>query len=210
MTEPQPRAADMWDARFAGEDYFYGTLPNDFLVAEAHRFGPGARVLLLGEGEGRNAVFLASRGCVVTAVDASAVGLGKAQRLAERAGVTITTLVVDLNEWSIPAGAWDGIVSIWCHLPPSLRARVHREVVTGLADGGTYLLEAYHPRQLALRTGGPSDVRLLVTADLLRSELAGLTFERVEELERVVAEGTGHRGPSAVVQLVAPRHRRDS
>ena len=58
----------MWDERYSSDDYVYGTAPNDFLVSVADRL-PGGRVLCLGEGEGRNAVWLAQRGLEVTAVD---------------------------------------------------------------------------------------------------------------------------------------------
>lgn len=210
-SDPQPNivppalAAQQWDARFAGEEFFYGKSPNDFLVEQRELFPAGARVLLLGEGEGRNACFLARHGCRVTAVDASAVGLGKARALAAEQGVSIETIVADLNEWHLAEGAWDGIVSIWCHLPPALRGRVHAEAVRGLAPGGVFLLEAYTPRQLEFRTGGPPEVRLLVTAADARAELEGLDLVRVSEHDRDVAEGVGHRGRSAVLQVIARR-----
>ena len=53
----------MWNERFASPDYVYGTAPNDFLAEHAGLLtGP---VLSLCEGEGRNGVFLASRGLEV-------------------------------------------------------------------------------------------------------------------------------------------------
>ncbi len=150
-------------------------------------------------------MYLATLGCAVTSVDASPVGLAKAQRLARDRGVTIETVVADLAEFAIAPSSWDGIVSIFCHLPPALRRAVHAAVVRGLRPGGVFVLEAYTPRQLEFGTGGPSDPALMPTLDLLRDELAGLDFEHAVECERPVREGAFHDGLSAVVQVRARR-----
>lgn len=191
----------MWDERYAQPGYAYGTEPNDFLVEVADRIPAGA-VLCLAEGQGRNGVFLASRGFDVTGVDASPVGLAKAQTLAEERGVTLRTTVADLAEYTIEPEAWSGIVSIFCHLPPPLRRAVHAGVVRGLRPGGVFVLEAYTPDQLSLGTGGPPVRELLVTLDALRVELAGLNFEIAREVQREIHEGRLHDGPSAVVQVL--------
>ena len=192
----------MWDERYASPDYVYGTEPNDFLASVASRI-PEGRVLSIADGEGRNGVYLATLGHDVTSVDASAVGLAKAQQLAASRGVYITTTVADLAEYPIAAGAWQGIVSIFCHLPPPLRRMVHADVVRGLAPGGVYVLEGYTLDQLRHGTGGPSSADLLLTLEAVRAELAGLEFLHAVELERDVQEGAFHSGRSAVVQVVA-------
>jgi len=192
----------MWDERYDTPGYIYGTEPNTFLATVASRI-PRGRVLSLADGEGRNGVFLATLGYDVTSVDASPVGLAKAQKLAGAQEVKITTLLADLAEYSIGVGTWAGIVSIFCHLPPRLRRRVHAGVVQGLVPGGLFVLEAYSPDQLRHGTGGPSDAELLPTLELLRSELSGLDFLHGVEVERDVREGTLHQGRSAVVQVVA-------
>lgn len=192
----------MWDQRYSEPDYAFGTEPNDFLRSVADQLDAG-RVLSLGEGEGRNAVWLAQRGLQVTAVDSSAVGLDKARRLAQERGVEIETRHVDLSDFPIEPEAWDGIVSIFCHLPPALRRRVHRQVVQGLRTGGTLVLEAYTPEQLAFGTGGPPVAELMMDLPSLRAELAGLEFRHAQGLQREVREGRYHTGLAAVVQLVA-------
>ena len=136
-------------------------------------------------------------------MDASPVGVAKALRLAESRGVELTARVEDLNDWTIPPSAWEGIVSIFCHLPPALRGRVHAGVVEGLVPGGIFVLESYAVRQLEFGTGGPSSADMLLTPELAREELSGLEFLHLEELERDVQEGTFHQGRSAVVQVVA-------
>ncbi|QQR41795.1 class I SAM-dependent methyltransferase [Myxococcus xanthus] len=202
MAEQPPDAAAQWDARFSHPAYVYGTQPNDFLVEMASRLPPGGRVLSLGEGEGRNAVYLASLGHAVTAVDASSVGLQKAKQLADERGVNIETHVSDLAHFTFAPEAWDAAIVIFCHLPPALRRRVHGALVKSLRPGGLVLLEAYTPAQLGFRTGGPPVEELLYTAEALREDFAGLELPVLRELTREVREGTLHTGRAAVVQLV--------
>ena len=192
----------MWDARYSSLDYAYGSEPNDFLAAVASRIPPG-RVLSLADGEGRNGVFLSTLGYDVTSVDASSVGLAKAQRLAAARTVQISTIVADLADYAIAPESWEGIVSIFCHLPPPLRRRVHDQVVRGLAPGGLFVLEGYSVQQLRHGTGGPSSVELLLTLDTLCAELAGLDLLHAVEIERDIHEGALHDGRSAVVQVIA-------
>lgn len=192
----------MWDQRYNTPEYIYGKTPNDFLVEMIDRI-PKGEVLSLAEGEGRNGVYLAQQGCRVTGVDSSEVALQKARALAAERGMEITTLHQDLSELTIKSAAWDAVVSIFCHLPAPLRASLHRQVVQGLRPGGCLVLEAYTPRQLEFKTGGPPTIELMMNLESLREELAGLDFEYAREIERDIHEGSYHNGRSAVVQVVA-------
>ncbi|WP_018174802.1 MULTISPECIES: bifunctional 2-polyprenyl-6-hydroxyphenol methylase/3-demethylubiquinol 3-O-methyltransferase UbiG [unclassified Thioalkalivibrio] len=192
----------MWDERYATDEYVYGTRPNDFLAEQISGVPPG-KALCLAEGEGRNAVFLAERGFGVLAVDSSSVGLEKAERLATQRHVAIRTEVADLTDYSIQPNRWDLVVSIFCHLPPDTRRRLHREAVAGLRPGGRFILEGYTPAQLALGTGGPPTEALMMNLPELRDELTGLEFIHAVEVERDVVEGVFHTGRGAVVQIHA-------
>lgn len=191
-----------WDERYGGDTFFYGTDPSDFLREHAHRLPAGGEVLCLAEGEGRNAVFLAGRGLRVTGVDASARGLDKARRLAADRGVAIDTVVADLGTWDLGDARWDAVVSIWAHLPEAVRAGLHPRIARAVRPGGLLVLEHYHPRQIAYRTGGPSDPTMMTT--LAELDAAFFGWERVHafEGERVVQEGEGHGGLSFVTQVV--------
>ena len=162
-------------------------------------------MLCLGEGEGRNAVFLAGLGHRIVAVDQSAVGLAKARQLAESRGLAIETVQADLAEFVIGPSAWAGIISVFSHLPSSIRAPLHRAAAAGLRPGGVFVLEAYTPAQVGRGTGGPQDPDMTPTLAGLRVELAGLEFEHAAELERDVVEGRYHTGVASVVQLVGRR-----
>jgi len=194
----------MWNERYSQPGYIYGTKPNDFLVSMSGAIPPG-RVLCLAEGEGRNAVFLASCGYEVVAVDSSEVGLEKAQQLAVEQGVTITTVLADLRDYPIEPASWEGIVSIFCHLPRELRVPLHSAVVRGLKPGGVFILEGFTPQQLGRGTGGPPNVELLMSLADLRTELAGLKMVHACEIEREVVEGSYHSGLASVVQIVGAR-----
>lgn len=197
-------APPMWNERYREAGFAYGTEPNEFLVENAERYlPPGGEVLCLAEGEGRNAVYLATLGFRVTGVDGSSVGLEKARDLAARRGVSIDTVVADLADYDLGRARWDGVVSIWCHLPPPLRRRVHGAVADALRPGGVLLLEAYTPEQLTFKTGGPPVAEMMMTLDGLREELTGLDLLEGVEKHRTIHEGAYHDGMSAVVQVVA-------
>lgn len=116
--------------------------------------------------------------------------------------MVIETRVADLNDFDLGDQAWDGIVSVWCHLPSALRRKVHLGCQRALKTGGLFLLEAYRPAQIERETGGPKDVDMLPTLELLGQELSSLRPVLAQELDREVQEGPGHTGPSAVVQWI--------
>ncbi|HLP28162.1 MAG TPA: class I SAM-dependent methyltransferase [Candidatus Didemnitutus sp.] len=196
---------DQWNLRYSTSEYVYGTEPNDVLRELEPQLLRGSKILCLADGEGRNGVFLAERGHSVTSVDASVIGLEKAQQLALERGVEIKTVVADLAEFDLGTGQWDAIVSIFCHVPPPLRAKIHSQVSRALRKGGVFLLEAYTPDQLQHHTGGPPFAELMMSETLLRSELTGMEFEFCEEREREIQEGALHNGISSVVQCFARR-----
>jgi hypothetical protein len=117
--------------------------------------------------------------------------------------VLVNTIVADLNNYKIAENFWDGIISIWCHLPSQLRSKVHSQCVAGLKKDGLFILEAYNPLQLEYKTGGPSNLDLLMTIQSLKEELHGLKFSILNETLREIHEGPGHNGMSAVVQALA-------
>jgi SAM-dependent methyltransferase len=194
----------MWDERYGTEEYAYGTTPNRFLEENVNSI-PKGKILSLAEGEGRNAVFLARQGYSVTAVDASLVGLNKARKLAEANAVSVEFIHADLADYGLGENKWDGIVSIFCPLPSSLRKRLYKKVEAGLRRNGVFLLEAYTPSQLKHGTGGGNSLDVMQSAKTLSLELAGLKFKHLVELERDVIEGTYHTGIGSVVQAIATK-----
>ena len=195
---------DFWNEKYANTDYAYGTEPNEFLVSAVAKLKRG-ETLSLAEGEGRNAVWLAQQGFTVSSIEQSEKGVAKTLRLALQRGVIVMAERGELETFNIQPNSWDLMVSIYAHTPQELRRKLHRQVVAGLKPGGVFILEAYTPAQIPNNTGGPKDASLMPTAELLRSELHGLVFDHLEEIERDVVEGSLHTGTAHVVHLVAHR-----
>ena len=191
-----------WDTRYNTEEYVFGKRPNRFLIDCTAGLTPG-KVLCLGEGEGRNAVYLASIGWEVTAVDISPYGIKKAQLLARQRGVKITTLTADLNDYSIEPNAWDLIITFFVHIPAVERARMHRKVITGLRPGGMYVLEGYSPEMVRFGDRGPKEVPQRYHPEVIRAELEGLELRTVREVDRLLDEAEPEQGWVAVTQLLA-------
>jgi SAM-dependent methyltransferase len=190
-----------WNERYKTTEYLYGTEANAFLVENAHLLcGP---VLSLSEGEGRNAVFLASRGLHVLGVDCSEVGLKKAQSLAKAHGVVIETEVADLAEFKPEERHFGSVVSISAHLPGSIRNKLYPLIEKALKPNGIFILEAYSESQLTKETGGPKDIDMLMSIEKLRQEFPNLKPILAREIDREVSEGEGHTGIASVVQYIA-------
>lgn len=205
---PAQRLQAFWNERYAGEAFAYGTEPNRFLVQHAGTLRPGAAVLCLADGEGRNGVWLARQGAAVTSMDLAGAGLAKAQRLAAQAGVSITTVQADVTAADMGLACWDLVVSIFLHLPAGPRRALHRRVVAALKPGGRYVFEAYGPGQPALGTGGPEEAALLpALAEVLADfeGVPGLAVRHRLHGVRPVHEGPLHHGDGEVVQLVVQR-----
>lgn len=199
--------AEHWDQRYAHPNYFYGYRPNDFLKEQARFLRPASRVLCLGDGEGRNGVYLAGLGHRVVSLDFSRAGLDKAEALAAEKGVEIETWHVDLADWvrhPDPVEPWDAVVSVFLHLPSQLRRDVAEAATRQSRPGATLIFEAYTPAQLALGTGGPKDPDLLIKRDEVAEDWQGWRLD-VRLLERRIFEGMAHQGLSSVVQALGLR-----
>lgn len=190
-----------WNKRYANDAYLYGTAPNIFLTEHCNLLsGP---VLSLSEGEGRNAVFLASHGLDVLGVDISTVALEKANRLAKLRGVKIKTKVADLADFEPETNHYASVVSISAHLPSAVRNKIYPLIEKSLKHNGIIILEAYSENQLLRDTGGPKDADMLMTVDKINREFQNLEPLLLREVEREVSEGEGHTGIASVVQFIA-------
>lgn len=194
---------NIWDQRYAGEEYFYGTEPNAFLVSQANRLQPGMKCLAVADGEGRNGVWLAEQGLDVLSVDASPVAQAKAQKLAQARGVQMRFGQVDLLQWAGDE-SYDVVAAIFIQfVGPDLRAQQFTNLKQHLKPGGLLLLQGYTPKQLEYKTGGPSQIENLYTAPMLRELCADLEILHLAEYDSVIREGMGHSGMSALIDLVA-------
>ena len=201
---PFADAAATWNARFQDKDYIFGTEPNAYLRQHAGVLPAGGRVLCVADGEGRNSVWLAQQGFVVEAFDISDVGVAKARKLADSAGVTVHYAVSDCDGWSWPEDTYDGVAAIFIQFAdPAMRERLFARMVRALKPGGILILQGYTPKQLEYKTGGPPLVSHLYTEAMLREAFAGMEILELREYEDALTEGKQHFGRSALVGIVA-------
>ncbi len=184
--------SDFWDARYAAaaasDDTVWSLEPNAWIAATVGDLTPGTAVDL-GAGEGRNALWLASLGWRVTAVDFSAVGLETGRRRAESLGLEVTWVTADATTWVAPHPV-DLVVMAYLQLPVAAFAAAVARATESLAAGGTLALISHDRDNLTRGVGGPQDPAMLTTVDELTAAASGLAIDRCEQFERVTAAGT--------------------
>jgi cyclopropane fatty-acyl-phospholipid synthase-like methyltransferase len=193
---------DFWEQRYSEKGWAYGTEPNHFLSNQSARLKPGMKALVVGDGEGRNGVWLAQQGLDVLSVDYSAAGLRKARELATAKGTRLDTECVDLTHWRWPVATYDVVVSVYLHFAPEVRTAMHRAMLQALKPGGVLILEAFNKNQLQYKSGGPSVAAMLYSSDELRADFSGAHIEVLDETIAELNEGKYHVGPGAVLRVV--------
>jgi SAM-dependent methyltransferase len=194
---------NFWNQRYDEPDFAYGTQPNAFFAQMIDTLPPG-RLLLPGEGEGRQAVYAANRGWEVVAVDYSEAGREKALRLAAEQGVDFSYTIADLSTYA-PEGAFDLVAMIFLHLPPTIRSAVHSKLAAALRPGGHLLAEVFRPEQLGRDSGGPKKLEMLYDEASLRADFPGFTWQQFEACEVELDEGPYHQGKAAVWRLLGEK-----
>ncbi|PZW47035.1 methyltransferase family protein [Humitalea rosea] len=197
--------AGAWDRRYAVPEFLFGTEPNLYLRSLTHRLRPGMRALAIGDGEGRNAAWLAGLGLEVTAVDWSAEGQAKAAALAASRGVAPRFVQADLTLWDWPVGAFDLLAWVFVHLPPADRAVAAAGAAAALAPGGLLALEGFSPAGTGRRAGGPKDASLLWTRAEVERLFPGLEVLELLEGAVLLDEGPKHQGLAEVVRALLRR-----
>ncbi len=191
-----------WDQRYQTKDYVYGTGANGFFKKFIDARPPG-RILLPGEGEGRNAVYAATKGWSVDAFDFSEQGRQKALRLAAQNGVEIEYAIADGSNYSAPPGRYDAVAMIYFHLHKNMRKEIHKTLLKSLKSGGHVVIEAFTPGQLKYNSGGPQNIDMLYTAKALADDFAEADILLNRELEIPPSAGDAHQGRGRVMRFVA-------
>ena len=196
---------EFWDKRYSEARFAYGTKPNLYLVSKSKLLKPGMTVLAIGDGEGRNGIWLAEQGMAVTIIDQSEIGLNKARHLAAEKSVVIQTICEDLVSWEWPVNTYDAIISVFVHFGPTERPTVHKYIVDALKPGGWLIMQSFHKDQINRNSGGPKNVDMLYTTEMLAGDFSGLRIEELEEAEVDLEEGVYHHGTAAVINLLAQK-----
>lgn len=191
-----------WDERYTGGEFQFGSTPNDHLRAQYWRFRPGMTALAVGDGEGRNGVWLAQQGLTVTSLDWSAIGVAKARDFAAVQGVAVDAQQADVTHWDWPEAGFDLIAWIYLHLPPADRAIATAASIHALKPGGLLVLECFSPAQEGRRSGGPKMPELLWSRAIIEREFAALEVLELTEGAVRLDEGPRHQGLAEVVRCV--------
>jgi SAM-dependent methyltransferase len=194
----------MWEKRFSTPEYLFGTEPAEFVRREAVRLAPASEILCLADGEGRNSVHLARLGHRCTAMEFAPSAIAKGRALAKSHGVDVSFVQADIRDWDWQSERFDAVMAIFIQFAdPDLRDDIFAGTIRTLRPGGLIFVHGYTPAQLEFDTGGPPQAENLYTAECLTRAFLGMEILRLREYEATLEEGCGHRGRSALVDLIA-------
>jgi SAM-dependent methyltransferase len=173
---------DLWNARYQERGAVWGVGPNQYVADRVSGLTP-RRVLDLGSGQGRNAIWMAQQGHEVTAIDISDVATQQGRELAAEIGVVVTFIAADLATWEPDPEEFDLVVLAYMQAPAAGRKAIHAKAVRALAPGGRVLVVAHHRDNLEHGYGGPPMLEVLFDETELADDFAAL---EIIENERVI------------------------
>jgi hypothetical protein len=194
--------SNFWDERYSAEEYIYGTEPNQFFKEQLQKINPAGKLLLPGEGEGRNAVFAAKLRWTVDAVDQSSVAKMKALQLAKLNEVKINYLNVDLGKFIPQKNFYDCAAIIFVHLPSEIRFGFYRKIIESIKPEGKIILELFSKNQLGKDSGGPQDINMLSSIEEIKNNFMDLNTIILKEENIFIEEGAKHSGEASVIRFV--------
>ena len=176
---------DLWNDRYRQKGSVWGAGPNQFVARHLSGLTP-RRVLDLGAGQGRNAVWLAQQGHNVTAVDISDVAVAQAREIALAAGVEANFVAADVLRWDPDPEAFDLVLLSYLQAPEPQRKILHEKAARALAPGGRLFLIAHHLDNLERGVGGPQRPEFLFTESMVAADFPGLIIEENATVARHV------------------------
>lgn len=194
-------SSEQWNKRYSAEEFVYGKQPNDFLKSYIDS-APQGKILLPGEGEGRNAIYAAQKGWIVDAFDSSKTAMEKALRFAREMNVKINYTTEDLLFCNPKTDYYNAVGVFFLHLPRQQRRILSFKMWESLRGGGKMVMEVFSKDQMNFKSGGPDISELLYTEQEIMNDFPCFKFELLETIERDLNEGTLHRGKSSVIRFV--------
>jgi 2-polyprenyl-3-methyl-5-hydroxy-6-metoxy-1,4-benzoquinol methylase len=195
---------EFWNNRYAEKDFAYGTEPNDFLKDELEKL-PAGKILFVCEGEGRNAVFAAKQNWIVEAFDLSKEGKRKASLLAKQNNLSINYQIANASKIEYSENSFHVVVLIYAHFPETIRKSVHEKIIKWLKPGGIVVLEAFNPNQLKNTSGGPKDLTMLYTKEIMTDDFKDLMVQQISTETIELNEGKYHIGKADVIRFVGKK-----
>lgn len=195
---------ELWNQRYSERDFVYGKEPNQFFREQIEKLTPG-KLLLLGEGDGRNGIFAAKLGWEVDACDFSETAKEKALQYAKSENVKINYKVSDLQTAEIKENFYAAVGIIYLHLPEEVREHVHMKAQKSLKKEGVLIFEAYEKDQLKNTSGGPKDLDLLYSLEDIYTDFQDLDIQKFSKENISLNEGPLHTGPAAIIRFVGKK-----
>ncbi len=195
-----------WNDRYSKEEFAYGVQPNNYLKEQLEKL-PVGTILFPAEGEGRNAVFAAKLGWIVSAFDISVEGRNKALRLAQSNNVTIDYQVGELQTLNYNTGQFDAIALIYAHFQADIKSHYHKTLDKYLRKDGILIFEAFSKRHIDYiakneKVGGPKEIAMLFSIDELKLDFANYEIIELTEKEIELSEGLFHNGKGSVIRFI--------
>lgn len=196
-----------WNDKFQGDTFLYGEKPNNFVVENSDLLLNAKKVMCLGEGEGRNALFLADKGLEVEALDASDIALLKLKKRARENYLFITLRHTFIEYWE-PEMLYDGVVFTYLHLPKQTQKMLFEKAFECLHVKGVFIAELFSESQVNFRSGGPKNIALLYDFNDVLAILKSLPCEIIKLSQEVIVldEGEKHQGRGSVIRIIARKN----
>jgi len=195
---------NFWDERYSSHEYVYGIDPNEFFKQQIEKSKPG-KLLLPGEGEGRNAVYAAKLGWLVDAFDQSINAQKKALKLAEKNNVNINYSVFDLKKLTPTKNYYDTAAIIFVHFDSEERSIFHHKIINSLKPGGKLILESFSKNQFGKNSGGPQSLEMLYSLEDVLNDFKEIKTILLEEKNVFLNEGYKHSGDASVIRFVGEK-----
>ena len=193
-----------WDERYSVSERIWSGEPNGALVREVTGMTPG-RAVDVGCGEGADAVWLASLGWEVTALDVSQVALDRARVQAADVGATVTWIHAGLLDADLPPGAFDLVSAQYPGLRHTPGDDAERALLAAVAPGGTLLIVHHDMSEHPGRDHDFDPDEWVVPGDIARLLDADWTVEVDELRDRTITGGGGaHHVRDIVLRVRRP------
>jgi SAM-dependent methyltransferase len=192
---------ETWDERYSAEEYVYGKEPNDYFKKVIDSMNSG-KLLLPGDGEGRNAVYAAQRGWTVDAFDISQNAATKALRLAKEKSVRISFQVDNFLFFQPKTDFYNLVAVLFLHIPRNQRRIFSVKLWDSLRPGGKLIMEVFSKEQLKYNSGGPKNSELLYSEQEILADFPCFKPEHLGTVERDLKEGQLHKGRASVIRYI--------
>jgi SAM-dependent methyltransferase len=192
-----------WNEKFQTPNMIYGEAPNNFIKENTDLLSHAKNVMCLGEGEGRNAIYLADLGLNVEALDASDIALFKLRQNAKEHYVGVKVRHTFVEYWE-PESLYDAVVCTYLQLPKYAQPLLFEKAIKALRPEGIFIAELFSESQIHFNSGGPKNSALLYDINDIVDCVKHLPCKALKLSQEVILlnEGERHVGRASVIRII--------